>query len=286
MWDKKGVIQEELEPLEPSLTAEQQVSKVSKMRQRNELGETYIHQLSVQGRLPDRFKYAALALILNSPYQNDWERPFFEAPWGTVGPLMHDGGTVDVGYNPVWKNVNGRTDFLQRIANTYEPQLERLERLDIKEVVRFSGDQLARARAEQEERNRLLIESRAYQRLALALHCAVGTAPKAIPKEIRVKLGQSWSELEERMKALLSEYGILGAAEVEWFSEKPVYVGWVEYRHEAYWRWQFADELDKLEKVKEKNSELPGKPTELLTDIADQIDQEIGLLPKPKDPQN
>ena len=286
MWDKTGERYDLKMLLEPSLTAEQQANKVVEMRQRNELGEVYVHQLTVQGRLPDRFKYAALALILNSPYQNDWTKPFFEAPWGKIAPLIHDGGRVIVGYNPVWKNVQGRTDFLQRIAEIHEPQLEELERLDVKEIGRLSSEQLARARAEQEERDRFLIEARAYQRLGLALHCAVGTAPKTIPNETRVKLGQSWKEFEEKMRLLLSEYRILGVAEVEWFREEPVGVlGWVAKRSEANWP-PIQEQLIAVEKVREKNPELPGKVTRLLIDIADRIDQEIGLLPKTKNLQN
>lgn len=285
-WNEKGEMQLFRKLLEPSLTAEQQSNKVTEMRQNNELGEIYVHQLTVQGRLPDRFKYTALALILNSPYEKDWNKPFFEAPWGKIAPLIHDGGNLDVNYNPVWQKVKGRTDFLERIAEIHEPQLEELEGLDIREVGKLSSDELARARAEQEQRNRLLIEARAYQRLALALHCAVGTSPEAIPKQTRVKLGQWWDEFEKKMELLLTEYGILGAAEVQWFREEPVEVsGREEKRQEADWP-PVQQQLIVLEEVKAKNPELRGKVTKILTDIADQIDQEIGLLPKTKDPQS
>lgn len=266
--------------LDPSLTAEQQASRVVEMRQRNELGEVYVHQLTVQGRLPDKFKYAALAIILNSPYQNDWRKPFFEAPWGKVAPLIHDGGKVNVDYNPVWKDVSGRTDFLQRASETHEPKLEELESLDIKEVGRLSVDKLARARAEQEERNRLLIEARAYQRLALSLHCYVGTAPDTIPDEIQFKLAQSWNEFEDKMNLLLSHYKITGVAKVRWFNlfseEKSK---WYGKRREADWA-PIQHQLIALEKVREKNPELRGKVTELLIDSADQIDRKLGLLPE------
>ena len=43
-------------PLRPSLTADEKVEEIIKFRQNKELDEAYVHQLTVQGKLPDEFK--------------------------------------------------------------------------------------------------------------------------------------------------------------------------------------------------------------------------------------
>lgn len=98
----------------PVLTADEKVEEIIRFRQEGKLDETYVHQLTVQGRLPDEFKYAALALTINSTYRSDWRKPLYEAPWGKVAPLVHDGGHVQT-INPFW-SIRGRTDFIQRVA--------------------------------------------------------------------------------------------------------------------------------------------------------------------------
>lgn len=112
----------------PALTADEKVEEIIKFRQNKELDKVYVHQLTVQGRLPDEFKYAALALIINSTYRSDWKKPFYEADWAKVAPLVHDGGNVS-DINPLWRS-KGRTDFLQRVATVYEPKLESMEQFN------------------------------------------------------------------------------------------------------------------------------------------------------------
>ena len=61
--------------LKPSFTAEEMVRKtIALVKQQG--NKSYIHQMCVQGRLPDEFKYAAIALITSCPYKNNWEESF------------------------------------------------------------------------------------------------------------------------------------------------------------------------------------------------------------------
>ncbi len=155
-------------PLSPALTADQKVEQIIKFRQEGKLDGSYVHQLTVQGKLPDEFKYAALALIINSTYRSDWSKPFYEADWAKVAPLIHDGGNVR-SINPLWWS-KGRTDFLQRVATVYEPELENMEQYATPQLAtQFSSEDLANAVLEQEERRRLILEINFYQRAAFAL---------------------------------------------------------------------------------------------------------------------
>ena len=250
-------------PLVPSISAEEQIKIITDMRQRNELGEYYLHQLTVQGRLPDEFKYVALALILSSPYFNDWSKPFFEAEWGAVAPLVHDGGNVHTNLNPFWKNVKGRTDFLQRLV-----------------VVHGSNNILTEARAEQEEQHRQILEGKAYQRLALALHAKTGTAPEIIPIDTRNNLSTLWQNFRYKMHLLLGEYCIEGAADVTWFNDTPRKLNnWMHLRHEAEWD-PIQKELVHLEQTRVKYPQLQQQIRNLLKESTDIADREIGILPK------
>lgn len=263
--------------LRPSMTVEEQIKALNNLRQRGELGKGYIHQLTVQGRLPDKFKYAALALISHSPYVNDWREPFFEAPWGKVAPIVHDGGNTEESINPVWRNVRGRTDFLQRIVPVYKQNLEQLEQLPPQDRAKLAIDDMVKARAEQEERERLVLEATAYQRLALALHASVGTAPKSIPEEVRGKLGNHWSTFEQRMNLLLREYGVEGAAQVIWFNAIPRQLaGWPGLRHEAAWQ-PIQEQLMRLETTRLQHPELIDRARTILREMTNQINQELGI---------
>lgn len=267
--------------LRPSMLAEEQVATIVMLRQRGELGKAFIHQLTVQGRLPDEFKYTAIALILNNPYLNDWSKPFFRAPWGTVAPMVHDGGNVKTGFNLLWSEVEGRTDFLQRIATVHQPNLEELEKLTLQEKVKQPIDTLAKARAEQEERDRLIVEAKAYQRLALTLHSKIDTAPEVIPATTRASLALHWEIFVDKMKMLLKEYQLSGVAEVTWFTPTPRQVeGWENYglRQEAEWS-PVQKELTILEEVREQHPELRNRISHILQEATNAIDREIGLLP-------
>lgn len=267
----------DIKKFDPSLTAEQQSEKVITMRQKNELGDGYVHELTVQGRLPDSFKYAAIALILNGPYKIDWTKPFFEAPWGKTVPLIHDGGNVEQNISPVWRKVKGRTDFLERRARVHAPKLERNENLKNEEVVKLQN--LTELHKEQEERNRLVLEAKAYQRLALALHAQTGTAPKKIPQDIQSQLSGEWMQFQKRLDDLLIYYDIKGVATIPWFRQKPMLLyGWPGERYEEHWQ-PIQQELIRVNEVKESHPEIRTHVTRLLSETTDRIDEIIGILP-------
>lgn len=265
--------------LDPSYVAEEQSQKVIGYRREGALGKFYVHQLAVQGRLPDRFKYAALALICHSPYKSDWTQPFFKAEWAKVAPLVHDGGIVIRNFNPRWRGVEGRTDFLQRIFLIQEPELNILEQKSPAELVHVSVDRLTAARADQLEEERLRLESRFYQRAAFALHAAIGTAPRSIPKDIRFTAADTWNDFEEQMKNLLVEYtnGEIGNA--VWFLDKPRAIkGWERYggRQEAEWP-PIQQELIRLEEKRKHHPGIILKVRQLLIQTTETIDQILGL---------
>lgn len=245
------------------------------------LGNIYIHELTVQGRLSDEFKYAALALILNNPYPINWSIPFFEAPWGAVAPLVHDGGNTELGLNPLWKNIAGRTDFLQRIAVVYKQDLEKLEGMTPEQRSRYPIDILVLARSEQEERDRLTLEGKFFQRAALCFHAQNGNAPSAIPYGSQERLTAIWQAFREEMSMLLGEYDALEAAEVTWFNSVPKKMkDWEEfgYRHEADWL-PIQDRLINLEKIKWRHPELKDRIQQILNRLVEKVDREIGILP-------
>lgn len=246
----------------PHLSAEQHVSEVNEAKHEGKYGEVFVHQLTVQGKLPDRFKYAALALILNSPYQASWESPFFKAPWGTVAPLVHDGGNTNRKLNKLWKKVDGRTDFIQRAFVNYDES---------------NPDTLGNA-ANQFEDERMLMEARFYQRAALALHAFLGTAPRVIPKDMRQALAEQWLGFEERMRSSLEEFEIESAADVPWFLDNAREVtDWPGKRHEADYE-PIQRELVHLEVVrKARPLDVRERATQIMTETAHAIDRIIGL---------
>lgn len=274
---KGGKADTDVKKIDPSLTAEQQSKQVIEMRQKNELGDAYVHQLTVQGRLPDRFKFAAIALILNSPYGNDWVHPSFQAPWGQVAPLVHDGGNVRQNMGPLWHKVKGRTDFLERTVRVYATELEQNETLDVTKIAHLPN--LSNLQKEQAERNRLVIEVKAYQRLALAAHAMGGTAPQRIPQDMRVQLAEEWKRFEVELSSILNQYGINGVAGVKWFRDNPVNLGegWPGLRYEAAWE-PIRAELIRLESAKKSNPEIQKKVSGLLVTATNSIDKVIGLL--------
>lgn len=255
--------------LAPSLTAEEQIQTVRALHRSGALGAEYVHQLTVQGRLPDEFKYVAVALILSSPYRQDWNEPFFAAPWGSVAPLIHDGGNVRLGLNRFWRKIRGRTDFLQRVAVVYgkdKPDLEGMEQ------------------------DRLLLEAKAYQRLALALHAAKGTAPKktdrnrgGIPPDLYRRMAGRWEEFRTQMEMFLTEFGAADAVRLPWFLEEPRLVPrWDEHRLEADWP-PIQKALLKLNQFAQEQPQLYDRLrlqiVALLKRVTDDIDRDLGLLP-------
>ena len=261
--------------LPPSWTAEEQVRELLDFQASGRLGrEGYVHQLTVQGRLPDEFKYVAVALIIDNPHPQDWTEPFFDAPWGSVAPMIHDGLRTDEMLNPLWRFVHGRTDFLVRVAGVYNSEFPG-------EVERWKM-----------ERDRLLIEAKAYQRLALALHAAQGTAPQEIPEELRRKLADRWQLFKREMDRFLGEFlGNKRASKlmrVRWFLDRPRTVNaWPGPRFEANWR-PVQKRLLALAEFSKPSAErqhlynaLRLNVYALLKRTADDIDRDLGLLPWP-----
>jgi hypothetical protein len=83
------------------------------------------------------------------------------------------------------------------------------------------------------------------------------------------------------MDLLLGKYDIKGAADVTWFNLKPqTLAGWKDFglRHEAEWE-PIQQELIHLEESRRQYPQLRQQITDLLNEITNRIDQEIGLLP-------
>lgn len=263
-------------PLSPSLTTDKQVNEVIELRKKRELDETYVHQLTVQGKLPDEFKYAALALIINSPYRNDWSKPFFEAHWGKVAPLVHDGGGVNY-INPLWKS-KGRTDFLHRVAAVYEPELETMEQYTTPNLaVKFSSDALDNAVLEQEERRRLILEANFYQRAAFALHAKIGRVPNAVPQDVARKGMQEWKVFVKSIRDILNSYGANEITKPRWFTRVPRQLpSWGEFRYEGNYK-PIQEALTSLEEIKSNNPSLRREVNSLMRKTVSSIDNAIGI---------
>jgi len=264
-------------PLFPALTADEKVEEVIKFRQNKELDEAYVHQLTVQGKLPDAFKYAALALIINSTYRSDWKKPFYEADWAKVAPLIHGGGHVN-NINPLWRS-GGRTDFLQRVATVYEPELEDIERYASTPqlVTQFPLETLDNAVLEQEERRRLILDINFYQRGAFALHAKIGTLPDVVPPDIARKARETWEDFVKNMKSILNSYGGGDIVKPRWFTRIPRPLpSWGLIRYEASYK-RIQEALTSLEEIKSKNPSLRQEVNLLMAKTVSSIDNAIGI---------
>lgn len=260
----------------PVLTADEKVEEIVKFRQEGKLDSAYVHQLTVQGRLPDEFKYAALALIINSTYRNDWKKPFYEAHWGKVAPLIHGGGKVS-NINPLWRPT-GRTDFLQRVATVYEPELENMEQYATPQLAtQFSSDDLANAVLEQEERRRLILEINFYQRAAFALNAKIGRLPNAVPPDVARKGMQEWKVFVKTMKDILDSYGASNITKPRWFTRIPrMLPSWGEFRQEGEYG-PIQEVLTSLEEIKSENPSLRQEVNALMIKTTSSIDNAIGI---------
>lgn len=263
--------------LYPTLSATQQMNHIIDLRKKGKLTPLYVHQLSVQGRLPDKFKLSAIALIISSPYKCNWEQPFYEAPWGKVAPLVHDGGNVNYGINPRWQMITGRTDYITRIAQVFEPSLETIENLPLAEKSQLPYDQLIKAKAESLEKDRLNLETKAYQSLALSCHASLRQAPKEIPRSTRGNLADLWDDYENKLLRILQEYDVQRVTQVPWFVEQArLLPNWSDKRLEAPYP-PIKEELIKLEDVKINYPQIRPTVINLLKSITNLVYQEIGL---------
>lgn len=288
--------------IEPTVTLDEQIEKTQAILYefRRGIKESYVHQVTVQGRLPDNFKYAALSLVVNSPYPHDWSTPFFEAPWGKIAPLIHDGygernnwrtKLAQFGYfnpiidqtnnwiNPVWNQVSGRTDFLQRIVRIYDSSLPKIQNHDIEAQLDLSDEKILSVFNEQIERQRTREEMKFYQHAALALHAAYGTAPRDIPADIRIGCAEAWQLYESKMKKLLKEFELSSFSNVPWFlprsRHKP---NWELFgkRYEADWE-PIQEELYKVEETRLQYDEFRYQNFLNMSRLAECVDKIIGL---------
>ncbi len=268
-----GKIDNDRNKLLPSFTAEEKNDKVIQLRRNVEMGEKQVQQDSVQGRLPDRFKYAAIALILHSPHITDWGKPFINSAWGQVAPLIHDGGNVQTKFNRRWENVEGRTDFF-KISFIEKPKPDTSGDRKDREINRIEAE-LNAQEFNQAEEERLRRESKFYQRVALALHAENGSAPGSIPDDVRSSAASVWRDFEREMKNLLEQYGANGVGDVKWFLDTPRQLSFGMRREADYPPIQA--ELIKLEEIKSRSPELRVGAAMLMAETTRKIDRLIGL---------
>ena len=262
--------------------------KIGKKVSRKKPNEDYVVQFTVQGRLHDKFKYAALALITSSPYRNDWQRPYFQAPWGECAPLVHDGGNVNTSLNHKWYGLSypGRTDFLQRVGVAYEPKFDEISKMSQINLSRLPVEQLARARLEEFERERLLMEMKFYQRIALVSHTTTDHLPYQILKQDSVRpLKRQWYTFEDRMNKMYREFGIEEVTSPVWFLDEPRNLWPNKYlgplfglRLEADWE-PIQEQLINLEETRWKHPEMIKEARQIMIETTNNVDRIIGLVP-------
>lgn len=175
---------------------------------------SYFDKLVIQGRLPERFKYAAIALILDNPIQLDWKKSSYPVDWESVAPLVHDGGDeYPDEISPLWKN-KGKTEFVRRGNVVYSEKEQEGDRDGDKEdVVPVVEDQTIE--------DRVTRENIFYQRSAFALYCLSGFAPREVPEDIKKEAGSAWLSFEDGLKDLLKKYSLSSVGKAEWFVERP-----------------------------------------------------------------
>ena len=281
-----------VDALPPTLTAEEQGEILRRMTEEGRLGNVYVHQLTVQGKRPDPFKYVALALIITGdPSRNDWTHAFYETPWAKVAPLIHDANLphrTQSDINPSWSTVPGRTDFLHRYVPVTANDLRahmlaaHASDLDFEALVRDHPDLLGAYRNELEQEYRRRVELPAYQRLALALSAAMGTCPPHIPNELQQRLAAHWQYFQAAMESLLREKHLEDVSRAIWFGEPRSLPGWSALhglRQEGDWK-AIRDTLIRLEQVRQ--DEIAGgradwivRTLQLLVQVTRDIDSDL-----------
>jgi hypothetical protein len=248
----------------PEITADTITRHIN--NEKHEYGRFFISQLTVQGRLPDRFKHAGLMLIMNSPFDTDWNEPFYEAHWGSVGPMIHDGGNLDQTVSKKWHNVKGRTDFIQRMY-AYLSEDDEGELTNEQAIL-----------ANQTETMRMQTEARFYQRAALALHCAEGTAPLGVLTSRKwQELSDIWNDFEQRTTDMLKGIGADSTVCTPWFLEDSREVqGWPGWRREADPE-PIKNSLMNLEAIKREHGELREIASRAMVEFTEKVDRVIGL---------
>lgn len=257
--------------LSPVYFAEAQAADLVLKRRKGSLGSIYLHQMTVQGQLPDSFKMAAYALLCNSPFIADWNTSFFtNRAWEQMQPLIHDSnhaGFTDTTINPIWSKVKGRTDFLQRVSAVRFEDTEDVNSL------------IDAALFNKFEEQRIIQETSFYQRTALACHAHGGTAPKKIPKIIRGKLEDLWRTFDGSMKELMGDYGMSDLLQVPWFLPRPLYhPAMASYgkRYEADYR-PIQRALIEMEEVRSQHPEIRPQVSRIITATSGAVDEVIEM---------
>lgn len=252
--------------LKPTILAEEQISPIINIRQSGGLGIAYVHQMTVQGRLPDVFKYVPISLLLHSPWEHDWNSVKFEYWSKDSGPLVYDGGVVDYTVNPLWKEVHGRTDFMYRAAVVAKPDLEIYENeYSVRDAAKLDNETLNSLRLEQQEKARLLFEEQAYQRLGFACHCETnGDLPNHIPSEIREAGAKVWRDFVRELTHLMSDAGLYYCLETRWI--------------EGRWE-RIQTSLMDMERAHRWSPDLRQKIDRLLLGAVNSVDELIRLKP-------
>lgn len=246
--------------LHPQYLAGQATTQARGIIDKDKAVERLVYHSTVQGRLPDRFKHAGIALLLASPHRMDWTKPLFTSYWGAVGPMIHDGGVVNK-INPQWtRSAPGRTDFVHRV------------------FMQFKTDDPEQDEARNKfEMGRMIREDMFYQRSALALHALLGTTPHTIPEETRLRLSQVWETFETRLQSVLCEYELSDVLKPVWFLVEPKVVpGWPGVRYEADFG-PIQQSLIELERVRGDKSELLFRIWDLMDQTTCQVDKIMGL---------
>jgi hypothetical protein len=247
---------------EPQYLAEVHAKKAIRYKNNHLARNIMVHQMTVQGRLGDRFKHAALVLILNNPYPVDWNKPAFNAYWAQVAPLVHDGGRVDRQLNRSWKYVKGRTDMISQTAVKFNAS---------------TPDSVGSAANEAEDK-RILQEAIFYQRAALAFHAFSRTAPPDMPFPMRKELAREWLTFENRVSLLLQEYDLADVLSPKWFLKIPRYKSWPKpFRREAPYE-PVKRKLNRLEEVHEEHLwELRERSSLMMGQLVAAVDHITGL---------
>ncbi|MBL8012305.1 MAG: HAD hydrolase-like protein, partial [Candidatus Omnitrophica bacterium] len=235
--------------LGPSLRIEEQVRQITKLIHNGSLKGAYVHQMTIPGQLPDEFKYAALAMLISSPYRNDWSRPFYQAAWAELAPLIHDGVfTPNSLINLFYDHLAGRTDYLYRMVRIYK------EGSDNSHI----------------EEDRLKLELKFYRSLGLALHAKLGNV-HLLPAEIQEGLAKLWENFEQRMTNVLNEFDMQEANIIKWFGELRFVSWWELPRKEADYE-PIKQMLIRLENLRWKNADLRTVTVNIMFDVVDRYD--------------
>lgn len=253
----------------PSLSAEEQIDQIGRLRDGGRLGRAYVCQFTAESRADDEFKYVALALIASTPGENDWTKPFFKAEWGKVAPLIHDGGG---GKYPVlpdsWRDKfiqpwkNGRTDFLERISIVREPKLPVYHPLSESEIIKLKPERRLNYQLDLLDWKIFEDQFKAYQRLTYAYW---------------YKESSEWQNFKKEFQMLLGEFDIGWVSKPEWFTFAPRRI-WKDY----YYRYEADPKpiqaaLMALEEAKGNNPALIFRARDILTKYTLKVDQSLGL---------